>query len=130
MRTLESAEKLHYFFKVIGAALHLNIKVMITDGSQPVGRGIGPALEAMDVLSVLRNETKAPKDLKERSLQLAAEVLELAGASKPGEGIFLARQILESGRAYKNLRPFAVPRVNLRSLITRLIKLPYTQKKW
>lgn len=101
VRTLESAEKLHYFFKVIGAALHLNIKVMITDGSQPVGRGIGPALEAMDVLSVLRNETKAPKDLKERSLQLAAEVLELAGASKPGEGIFLARQILESGRAYK-----------------------------
>ena len=74
---------------------------MITNGSQPVGRGIGPALEAMDVLSVLRNETSAPQGLKERSLQIAAEVLELAGASTPGEGIHLARQILESGRAYK-----------------------------
>lgn len=101
VRTQENAEKLKYYFKVIGTALHLKVRTIITDGSQPVGRGIGPALEAMDVLSVLRNETAAPQDLKERSLLLAGEVLELAGIAKQGEGIIKARNILESGKAYQ-----------------------------
>jgi thymidine phosphorylase len=37
------------------------INVLFTDGSQPIGRGIGPTLEAMDVLSVLRNEIEAQR---------------------------------------------------------------------
>jgi thymidine phosphorylase len=100
VRTAESAEKLKYYFKVIGAAMNMKIKVMITDGSQPVGRGIGPALEAMDVLSVLRNETHSPQDLKIRSLEIAAEVLELAEIVELGKGFKLAEKLLSSGEAY------------------------------
>lgn len=100
VRTLESAEKLKYYFKVIGTAMNMKIKVLITDGSQPVGRGIGPALEAMDVLSVLRNEKDAPQDLRLRSLQIAGEVLELSEIVHQGEGLKLAEQILLSGEAY------------------------------
>lgn len=33
----------------------LAVTCLQTDGSQPVGRGIGPALEAHDVLAVLQN---------------------------------------------------------------------------
>lgn len=101
VRTLEEAEKLKYFFNVVGAALNLKIKVLITDGSQPVGRGIGPALEAMDVLSVLRNEAEAPADLRERSLVLAAEILELSECCAKGEGLIRATNILNNGSAYK-----------------------------
>jgi thymidine phosphorylase len=99
VRTEQDAEKLKYYFKVVGRAIGLKVKVLITDGSQPIGRGIGPALEAMDVLSVLRNEANAPQDLKERALQIAGAVIDLAINSTKGKGEIIAREILESGKA-------------------------------
>ena len=74
--------------------------VQLSDGSQPVGRGIGPALEARDVLAVLCREPDAPDDLRERSLQLAARVLEFSPQVKPGTGAQLAAQLLDSGKAW------------------------------
>ncbi len=65
-----------------------------------MGRGIGPALEAMDVLSVLRNEEDAPQDLKERSIQIAGELLELSSRVDSGEGEKLAEEIINSNKAY------------------------------
>ncbi|HDX0915394.1 TPA: thymidine phosphorylase, partial [Stenotrophomonas maltophilia] len=46
-------------------ALGLQLGIHRSDGTQPVGRGIGPALEAHDVLKVLRNAADAPADLRE-----------------------------------------------------------------
>ena len=37
----------------VGEAFGLKVRTVIADGTQPVGRGIGPALEAHDVLAVL-----------------------------------------------------------------------------
>ncbi len=101
VRTMERAEKLRHYFITVGAAMGITVKVVITDGNQPVGTGIGPALEAFDVLSVLRNEKNCPADLKERSLLLAGGLMEMAGHCAAGEGIKKARVILESGAAYK-----------------------------
>lgn len=88
-------------FTTVANAFDLKIRIEITDGSQPVGRGIGPALEARDVLAVLRQEETAPADLREKSLRLAGAVLELAGAARDGEGLARARETLESGRAWE-----------------------------
>lgn len=100
VRTHDEALKLQYYFKAVGNAIKLKIEVLITDGSQPVGKGIGPSLEAMDVLSVLSNKKEAPKDLKEKSLMIAGALLELSTKFEKGKGISQARQILESGKAY------------------------------
>jgi thymidine phosphorylase len=100
VRTEDDAEKLKYYFKVVGKAIGLKVKVIFTDGSQPVGRGIGPSLEAMDVLTVLRNEEGAPQDLKERALLIAGSIIDLVSKSKKETGITLAGEILSSGRAY------------------------------
>lgn len=54
VRSHEEALKLKYYFEVVGEAIGLKVIVLITDGSQPIGRGIGPALEALDVLAVLK----------------------------------------------------------------------------
>jgi thymidine phosphorylase len=62
--------------------------------------GIGPSLEAGDVLKVLHNELDAPLDLKNRSLTLAAALLEMGGVAQPRKGLALARETLESGRAH------------------------------
>ena len=56
----------------VASALGLKLRILPTDGSQPVGRGIGPALEARDVLAVLQNAPHAPQDLRKRALTLAA----------------------------------------------------------
>lgn len=88
-------------FLKIGKLLKMNIKVAITDGSQPIGNGIGPVLECLDVLKVLKNDPSAPADLREKSLHLAGMALEMCRKAKPGEGYKAAAEILDSGRAYK-----------------------------
>ncbi|TVZ28754.1 thymidine phosphorylase [Gillisia sp. Hel_I_86] len=101
VRSQEMAQKLKNHMETVGSAVGLNVKVMITDGTQPVGRGIGPTLEAIDILKVLKNEADAPKDLTERALLLAAELLELSGKIEKGKGLEIAHQILKSGKAHE-----------------------------
>lgn len=85
----------------MGARFGLNVRCVISDGTQPVGRAVGPALEMMDVLSVLRREADAPADLRERALRLAAAVISIGKDSSPFEAYELACRTLNSGAAYK-----------------------------
>ena len=101
VRTRADAIKLKNYFEQVAITVDIQIQCIITDGSQPIGKGIGPALEAMDVLSVLRNEKSAPEDLRQRSLLVAGELLELSKNAKKGDGIRKADQILSTGMAYK-----------------------------
>lgn len=101
VRTQEQALRLEYYFKAVGRELGFQIESVITDGRQPVGRGIGPCLEAIDVISVLKNEPNAPADLKERALTLSAALLKLSGKYTPGQEFAIAKEILENGSAYK-----------------------------
>jgi thymidine phosphorylase len=103
VRTHDGAEKLSHQLIATGNALGLSIETLISDGNQPVGRGIGPALEAHDVLAVLRNEKTAPQDLLERSLQLAARLLNMAnieGLNNLTACYQQAQATLASGQAY------------------------------
>lgn len=83
----------------VGRALGLTVQVVESDGTQPVGCGIGPALEARDVLAVLRRDPGAPAALRARSLALAAQLLEIGHAAAPGEGLATAQSLLDSGHA-------------------------------
>lgn len=80
------------------------MRALFTDGTQPVGRGIGPALEARDVLAVLRAEPDAPDDLRARAVTLAGEVLELAVHCPIGSGVSAASAVLADGRAWSKLQ--------------------------
>lgn len=100
VRTDAAARALAGRLSRVGARLGLNVTCLATDGLQPVGRGIGPALEARDVLSVLQQEPGAPQDLTDRALALAAALLEAAGAVPRGAGAAHARQVLDDGRAF------------------------------
>jgi AMP phosphorylase len=87
-------------FTVLGSKMGIEVTVLITDGSQPVGNGIGPALEARDLLWVLLNDRRGPYDLREKSLIMAGKMLEIGGKAKLGEGYMMAQQILDSGQAF------------------------------
>lgn len=99
VRTEAGARELSGHLEAVGAELGLIVKPIQTDGRQPVGRGIGPALEAQDVLSVLRRDASAPADLVERACFLAGQLLELAGEAAEGRGQGEAEAILGDGRA-------------------------------
>jgi thymidine phosphorylase len=71
----------------------------VTEAQQPIGRGIGPALEARDVMQVLANDPLQPRDLREKALLLSGRILEFDPDVRGGQGYALARDILESGRA-------------------------------
>ena len=97
-----------------GRALGLQVDVVLTDGRQPVGRGIGPALEARDVLAVLQNEASAPADLRERSIMLAGRILEMAQRAPVNTGAALAQAALADGRAWRKFQAIAEAQGGLR----------------
>jgi thymidine phosphorylase len=104
VRSPDAARRLGERLSSVGATLGLKVRIVETDGSQPVGRGIGPALEARDVLSVIQGHPNAPSDLRERALHLAGHLLELGGRAHAGQGVTLARDALETGRAWDKLQ--------------------------
>lgn len=100
-KTKKQALHLKSMFELIGKRLGMQVKVMITNGSQPIGYGIGPLLEAEDVMAVLRNNPRAPQDLKEKALTLAGLMLEMTGKYK--DGMAVARKLLEDGSALRKM---------------------------
>ncbi|MGB5080363.1 MAG: thymidine phosphorylase family protein [Burkholderiales bacterium] len=104
VRSKEAAEFLGGRLEEVGRAVGLNVRVAITDGTQPVGRGIGPALEARDVLAVLRGEAGAPPDLRERALTLSGLILELSRGVPRGMGRHQAELLLDDGRAWSKFQ--------------------------
>ena len=85
-------------------ALGLHLRVVRGDGTQPIGCGMGPALEARDVLAVLQGASSAPPDLRARALELTANLLELCGKAALGLGAALAEDTLSSGRAWRKFQ--------------------------
>lgn len=100
VRSDAAAQALTARLTATGTAIGLKLLVLPTDGRQPVGLGIGPALEARDVLAVLRCAPEAPADLRSRALAVAGALLELAPGTIQGQGLDLATQTLDSGRAW------------------------------
>ena len=104
VRSADAARLLGARLVTVGQELGITLRTIVTDGAQPVGRGVGPALEAFDVLAVLRNAPDAPPDLRERALLLAGEVLELGGKAQTGMGVAMARSVLERGLAWNKFQ--------------------------
>ena len=121
VETLSKARSLAKRFKNLGKSLGMKIDCAVTRGEQPIGRGIGPVLECIDIMAVL--EGKGPKDLREKSIELSGILLKLTrkGNRKTAE------DILDSGRAMAQFRDIVKiqegnPDINLNSLLGKNIK--------
>lgn len=99
VRSDAAAQRLKRLFEYVAERIGLVLEVVITDGRQPIGRGIGPVLEARDVMQVLRGDAAAPAELREKALMLAGRLIEFDPAVKAGDGERRAREILDSGQA-------------------------------
>lgn len=101
---MKTAKELEKKFKYLAGKFKIKIKVIMTKTEDPVGRGVGPALEARDVLRVLQQKDNYPADLANKAIHLAGELLELCGKAKKGHGATLAWKTLESGKAWAKMQ--------------------------
>ncbi|MDR3453175.1 MAG: thymidine phosphorylase family protein [Rhodoferax sp.] len=99
VRSMADAQRLRRLFEYVAKRMNLSLDVVITDGRQPIGFGIGPVLEARDVMRVLENDPRAPVDLRQKGLRLAGRLIECDPDVRGGDGFAIARDILDSGRA-------------------------------
>jgi thymidine phosphorylase len=79
---MADAERVARHFKEIGLALGITMDVQITEANQPVGRGIGAALQAKEALRVLQNHPEQSSDLAMKAIFLAARLVLLCGLAK------------------------------------------------
>ncbi len=115
IRTGAAGAELAARFGAVASHFGLTVVCLLTDGTAPVGRGIGPALEALDVLAVLQNEPGAPDDLRNRAATLAGAALEIGGAAAMGTGYDLAISTLTSGRAWRKFAAICKAQGGLRA---------------
>ena len=100
----KKALRLKRKFERLGKYFKKNLKCILTDGSQPIGSGIGPVLELEDIIKILNPKEKGPSDLEKKSLLLAGKLFEMTGKAKKGCGIKMAEEILYSGKAFKKFK--------------------------
>lgn len=98
-----SADKIAGLFISQCGRLGINVKVALTFGGEPIGRTIGPALEAKEALKTLI-ERKGAHSLVDKAVSIAGLVLELAGKAEKGMGETLARELFTSGKSYEKMR--------------------------
>jgi thymidine phosphorylase len=103
VRHMSDAQSLRKLFEYVGDRLGIYVEVVISDGRQPIGFGIGPVLEARDVMQVLQSDPHAPADLRQKALRLAGRILEFDPDVRGGTGYAIARDILDSGRALEKM---------------------------
>ena len=126
MRNIQQAELIKTLLESTASAFSIKTTVIISDGTQPVGRGIGPALEARDVLAVLTNDKNAPLDLKDRALTLAGHILEFSSSVQPGTGKAIAQTLLESGKAFEKFLAICIAQGGSPSIHIPTAKHTYT----
>ncbi len=102
--TKERGLKLKKKFEYLGKYFNKKLICILTDGSQPIGNGVGPALELLDILKILDPTKRGPRDLEDKALLLSGKLLEMTGKAKKGKGPILAMDMLDSGKALEKFK--------------------------
>ena len=89
-------------FIQVSEKLGIKTRCLITDGSDPIGYGIGPGLECLEVMRSL--QMKDGGELREKSCMMAGNILELVGKAPVGKGTDMAMNILKSGKAWEKFK--------------------------
>ncbi|MDR0369841.1 MAG: thymidine phosphorylase [Candidatus Peribacteria bacterium] len=100
----EDAKRVAKHFKEIGVYLGIKMDVQIIDSPEPVGHGIGAALQAQEALRILQNHPQKSLDLEKKAVFLSARLMVLCGVSKTmKEAEALARKQLKNGKAREKM---------------------------
>lgn len=102
MKTVDDAVNLAKCMVSIGEKVGRRTIALITDMDRPLGFSIGNSLEIIEVCNTLN--CKGPDDLTQICLELASNMLYLADKGTLKECYDMAKEALESGRAFKKFK--------------------------
>lgn len=110
---MEDAQSLGRKFKFIANKFDMKLEFILSHTAEPAGNGIGPLLEAIDVLKVLEQTPDRPIALEQRSVELSAALLRLCledapddikeAAKRYSSEEDWARALLVTGRAHAKM---------------------------
>lgn len=102
----QDAEKIANKFKLLARKFKIELVTDINESLEPAGNGVGPVLEARDVIFVLEQKKERPLALEAKALRLAGKLLTIcfrdAKIKKDGEEE--AKKILYEGKALEKFR--------------------------
>ena len=101
MKTEADAFKLAQLMVSVGTRAGKKVRALITNMDRPLGRAVGNSLEVCEAIETLKGG--GPGDFKELCLQLASNMLELAGKGSLEECRAMAEDAIKSGRALDTL---------------------------
>lgn len=101
MKTLEDSTKLAKSMVEIGHLAGKKVIALITDMDVPLGKAIGNSLEVIEAVETLRGE--GPEDLTEICIDIAANMLYMAGKGTVKECEALAKKAIADGSALQTL---------------------------
>lgn len=104
IRNEKAAQMIEKKMQYIANKFGMKLKVVASRATDPAGRGIGPALEARDILRVLQQKKDRPMDLEKKALKIAKELLVLTKRYSPDEAEKAARETLRSGKAWAKMQ--------------------------
>lgn len=101
MKTLEDSTKLAKSMVEIGHLAGKKVIALITDMDVPLGKAIGNSLEVIEAVETLKGE--GPEDLTEICIDIAANMLYMAGKGTVKECEALAKKAIADGSALQTL---------------------------
>ena len=129
-------EKIIQKFVSLGKKFGVKVIGKPTLTIEPAGNGIGPVLEAINVLKVLEQDIKRPLALEKRALLITSELLNLCYRDQKNkkDGLQEAKHILQSGLALRKFKEIVLaqggsPDVNSHSLKTAEYSVEIYSKK-
>lgn len=99
IKTRQEAYNLASDFVDLGKRLGMNIECALTFGDQPLGCGMGPAIEAREALTTLMGG--GPPDLREKAVSLSSILFGMVGVENPRA---VAEDMIDSGKALKKMQ--------------------------
>lgn len=102
MKTPEDAKKLGELMEQIGTFAGKKCKAVITDMNTPLGSNIGNALEVKEAVETLQGKVKGR--FYDVCIELATDMLEIAGKGTNNECRAMAEEAVSSGKALDVLR--------------------------
>ncbi len=131
IRHLSDAQEVAEKFKNLAVKFKIKVAIDINEMLEPAGRGIGPILEARDVLYVLEQHKDRPLRLEAKALRLAGTLLDLCFKEKNKDinGEDIAKNILVSGQALKKFREIVKAQKGDKDIASEGLKLGLYKKE-
>jgi thymidine phosphorylase len=131
IRHFSDAKKVAEKFEDLAKRFNIKTVIDINEMLEPAGKGIGPILEARDVLYVLEQHKDRPLRLEAKALRLAGMLLDLCFKDKKVDknGEDEAIKILQSGQALKKFREIVAAQKGDKEISSEKLKLAQFKKE-